>query len=131
MRKLVVGSSIFLILSGFVLSWNLVSMQSLVPLDEEDLFVSLLHIWVGFFFIVIFPMYAWDHIYTHRRRLRQFSWTLLSGSLQLLSGIGLVLTGIILLFYGDALELPTSLHYGLTFVLVVSILAHFWVPKNR
>ena len=93
MRRLVIASSCFLVVTGLILTW-----QDHLPIDEEDLFISLLHIWVGFFFIVIFPMYAIDHLNTHRRKLRKFSWTLLSGSLQLISGIGLVISGIIYFF---------------------------------
>ena len=100
-------------------------------MEEEDLFISLLHIWVGFFFIVIFPMYAIDHINGHRKRLRRFSWTLFSGLLQLIGGLGLIGSGIVLLLWGDELALPVLLHFGLTFVLVLGILAHHWIPKNR
>ena len=61
MRRLVIASSCFLVVTGLILTW-----QDHLTIDEEDLFISLLHIWVGFFFIVIFPMYAIDPVsYTH------------------------------------------------------------------
>ena len=126
MRRLVIASSCFLVVTGLILTW-----QDHLSIDEEDLFISLLHIWVGFFFIVIFPMYAFDHLNTHRRKLRKFSWTLLSGALQLISGIGLVISGIILLLWGDELELPVTVHYLLTFTLVAGLLAHWRIPKNK
>jgi len=67
MRRLVIASACFLIVTGLILTW-----QDSLPIDEEDLFISLLHIWVGFFFIVIFPMYAIDHLNAHRSRLTKF-----------------------------------------------------------
>ena len=72
-----------------------------------------------------------DHLNTHRRKLKKFSWTLLSGALQLISGIGLVISGIILLLWGDELELPVTVHYLLTFTLVAGLLAHWRIPKNK
>ena len=79
-----------------------------------------------------FSLYAWDHIFTHRKRLQTFSWITLSGLLQLLSGTFLIVTGIVILLYGaDAIELPVDLHYALTFALIAGLFLHFLVPKNR
>jgi len=126
MRRLVIASACFLIVTGLILTW-----QDSLHIDEEDLFISLLHIWVGFFFIVIFPMYAIDHLNTHRSRLTKFSWTLLSGSLQLISGIGLVISGLVLLLWGNELKLPVTVHYLLTFTLIAGLIAHWRIPKNK
>ena len=51
--------------------------------------------------------------------------------MQLISGIGLVISGIILLLWGDELELPVAVHYLLTFTLVAGLLAHWRIPKNK
>jgi hypothetical protein len=126
MRRLVIASACFLVVTGLVLTW-----QDSLPIDEEDLFISLLHIWVGFLFIVIFPMYAIDHLNTHRSRLGKFSWTLLSGSLQLISGIGLVISGLVILLWGNELKIPVTVHYLLTFTLSAGLIAHWRIPKNK
>ena len=66
MRKLVVGSGLFLVISGLILHY----------VAEWETFtgwsaISTLHIWAGIVFVVIFPMYAWDHIRTNRRRFEK------------------------------------------------------------
>jgi hypothetical protein len=76
-------------------------------------------------------MYAIDHLKTHRKRLRKFSWTLISGSLQLFSGIGLVISGIIMLLWGSELRLPALIHYLLTFTIIAGLVAHWCIPKNK
>ena len=53
-------SDYFRIITSFP-EWNL-------WFEYEELLV-LFHIWLGLF-AVIFPMYAWDHICTHRHRLK-------------------------------------------------------------
>ena len=92
---------------------------------KESSATSLLHIWAGVFFIVIFPMYAWDHIRGHADRLRNLTLVMASGILQFFTGLGLIISGIILLLYGaDALDLPREIHLALTFVLAVSLIMH-------
>ena len=96
MRKLVVLICVFLIISGLLLSfpeWNL-------WLEYQELLV-LFHIWLGFFFMVVFPMYAWDHIRTHQQRLKTISLISLTGGVQFLTGIGLIFSGLILMLYGS------------------------------
>ncbi|MBF0287865.1 MAG: hypothetical protein HQM14_08605 [SAR324 cluster bacterium] len=80
--------------------------------------------------MVIFPMYAWDHIQTHRNHLQHVSWISSSGVLQLFSGLGLIGSGIVLLLYGsNKLMLSTEVHFILTFVLTGSLIAHFLIKK--
>lgn len=124
MRKLVIWSCLLLTGSGLFLTaahfWEW----------ERFTAVALGHIWLGFFFIVIFPMYSWDHIRGHASRLREGSWLTLSGILQLASGLGLILTGLILLLWGaDSFDLPRELHIGLTVLLSLALLTHFRAPK--
>jgi hypothetical protein len=124
MRKLVIASSLGLILSGVVLTgmewWEW----------ERQTAIALGHMWVGFFFIVIFPMYSWDHIQGHSYRLREWSWVMVSGMLQLISGLGLILTGVILWLWGrEAFELPRTLHIGLTLVISAALLIHYRARK--
>ena len=110
MRKLVVLICIFLIISGLLLSfpeWNL-------WFEHEELLV-LFHIWLGLFFMVIFPMYAWDHIRTHRHRLKSLTPVSFTGGSQLMAGIGLILSGLILLLYSPGgLRLASDSHEILT-----------------
>ena len=92
---------------------------------EESTAVSLLHIWAGIFFIVIFPLYSWDHIKGHSDRLRKISLVTATGVLQFFAGMGLSISGIPLLLYSaDVLEFPRYIHLILTFVLALSLILH-------
>ena len=120
MRKLVVLSCVFLILSGIMLAY-----PEIFPWAEESTAVSLLHIWAGIFFIVIFPLYSWDHIKGHSDRLRKISLVTATGVLQFFAGMGLIFSGIPLLLYSaDVLEFPRDIHLILTFVLALSLILH-------
>ena len=120
MRKLVVLSCVFLTLSGIMLAY-----PEIFPWAEESTAVSLLHIWAGIFFIVIFPLYSWDHIKGHSDRLRKISLVTATGVLQFFAGMGLIISGIPLLLYSaDVLEFPRDIHLILTFVLALSLILH-------
>ena len=120
MRKLVVLSCVFLILSGIILTY-----PEIFPWAEESTAVSLLHIWGGIFFIVIFPLYSWDHIKGHSERLRKISLVTATGLVQFFAGMGLIISGIPLLLYSaDVLEFPRYIHLILTFVLALSLILH-------
>ena len=120
MRKLVVLSCVFLIVSGIMLSY-----PEIFPWVEESTAVSLLHIWAGIFFIVIFPLYSWDHIKGHSDRLRKISLVASTGVIQFFAGIGLIISGIPLLLYSaDVLEFPLYIHLVLTFVFAISLILH-------
>jgi hypothetical protein len=125
LRKLIVLSCVFLILSGILLAYPM-----LFPWAEESSATSLLHIWAGFFFLVIFPMYSWDHIRGHAKRLQKLSLVTASGIIQFCSGLGLIVSGIPLLLYGtDVLDFPREIHLGLTFVLTASLVLHKFSRK--
>ncbi|MED5241912.1 MAG: hypothetical protein VYA66_08240, partial [SAR324 cluster bacterium] len=102
----------------------------LFPWDEKSSATYLLHIWVGFFFMVIFPMYSWDHIRGHAKRLKKPSLVTASGIVQFFSGLGLIFTGIPILLYGtDVLELLSGMHLGFTFVLSGVFVLHKFSRK--
>ena len=104
--------------------------SELFPWGKESSATSLLHIWAGLFFLVIFPMYVWDHIGGHADRLRDFTLVTASGILQFFTGLGLIISGIILLLYDEyALDLPREIHLVLNFVLVVSLIMHKFSRK--
>ena len=120
MRKLIVLSCVFLIISGILLAY-----PEKFPWAEESTAVSLLHIWAGIFFIVIFPLYSWDHIKGHSDRLKKISLVAATGVLQFFAGMGLIISGIPLLLYSaDVLEFPRYIHLILTFVLALSLILH-------
>ena len=120
MRKLVVLSCVFLILSGILLAY-----PDFFPWAEESTALSLLHIWAGIFFIVIFPLYSWDHIRRHSDHLRKISLVASTGVIQFFAGMGLIISGIPLLLYSaDVLEFPRYIHLILTFVLAISLILH-------
>lgn len=120
LRKLVVLSSVFLIFSGMVLAY-----PKLFPWAEESSAILLLHIWTGLFFLVIFPIYSWDHIKGHAKHLRKLSFVTFSGTLQFLTGLGLIISGIpLLIFDNNSFELPMKIHLVLTFILAMSLILH-------
>ena len=100
------------------------------PWAEESSATSLLHIWAGFFFLVIFPMYSWNHIRGHKDRLGERSLVTASGIIQFFTGLGLIISGIPLLLYGaDVLDFPREIHLLLTFVLAGSLILHKFSKK--
>ena len=125
MRKLVVISSVFLIFSGIVLAY-----PRLFPWAEESSAFFLLHLWTGLFFLVIFPIYSWDHIKGHANRLRELSLLTFSGIIQLIAGFVFIITWIALLIFDiEAFELPRIIHLVLTFILGVSLVLHKFSKK--
>ena len=125
MRRLVMISCVFLTLSG---GWLMAASEFLKV--ERSTMVAVLHIWAGFFFLVIFPMYSLDHIKAHAYRLRSWSWVAASGIVQLVAGIGLILSGVLLWLYGvETLSLSREVHILLTVVLAGSLLTHFRAQK--
>lgn len=127
MRTLVLIVTAFLTLTGVSLVWVFTSSYQ----DEGQRWVSLGHIWGGLFFMVIFPMYAWDHVTTNRRWLLRLRLVSASGWFQLLSGGVLILTGMVLLLYGQqAWATLRQAHHWLTYPLAASILLHFAAKKT-
>ena len=103
----------------------MLSYPEIFPWAEESTAVSLLHIWAGIFFVVIFPLYSWDHIKGHSDRLRKISLVTATGVIQFFAGIGLIISGIPLLLYStDVLEFPRYIHLILTFILAISLILH-------
>ena len=103
----------------------MIAYPEIFPWAEESTAISLLHIWAGIFFVVIFPLYSWDHIKGHSDRFRKVSLVTATGVLQFISGMGLIISGIPLLLYSeDVLEFPLDIHLILTFVLALSLILH-------
>ncbi|MDH4248165.1 MAG: hypothetical protein OEW39_10135 [Deltaproteobacteria bacterium] len=128
MRKILLALLLLLTLSGGAI----VGARILdIPLPGRKL-NSLLHIYGGLFFLVIFPLYAWDHVRANRHWLSRIAGVTLSGSLQLVSALVLLLTGLILLLYGEhAWDASRTLHDWLTPILAFSLALHYLSPKRQ
>ena len=127
MRKIVLLLTVVLALSGLVLVW-------FEPLEWDAAlrkWFSLVHIWVGVFYLVIFTMYAWDHVSANRHWLRIMAMVTVTGVTQTLSAVLIMLTGIVLLLYGDAAgSTLRGLHHWFSYALVGSIALHFLSRKS-
>ena len=127
MRKIVISLAAGLVLTGLAL----VFAPGLgLPLRDAP-WVSLLHIWGGWFFAVTFPLYAVDHISQHRRWLRRAAPLTLSGSLQAISALVLILSGALLFLYAEqAWATLRAWHHWWTYPLAGALLVHFISPKR-
>lgn len=93
--------------------------------------LSLGHIWGGLLFLVIFPMYAWDHVRANRAWLRVLAGVTASGLTQLTAGVLLAVTGLVLLAYGEAAwTLLRDGHHWLTYLLLAALVGHYLSPKG-
>ena len=136
MRKIVVAMTVLLTLSGLLLTFG-------GPIGLEIgagngtgkgivKWLSIAHIWGGLLFLVIFPLYAWDHISTNRAMLRRFVPLTLSGVIQTTSAVALILTGVVLFLYGAQAWLALrQWHHWLTYPLAGALTLHFLLPKGR
>ena len=127
MRKIVIGLVALLTATGL-----LVGFQAALGLPGGLIrALSLLHIWGGVFFMVMFPLYAWDHIGHNRRWLRVAGGVTGSGVSQTVAAVLLIGSGALLLLYGvEAWPTARRLHHWLTYPLVAALLLHFLSPKR-
>ena len=127
MRKIVLLLTVLLTLSGLVLAW-------FAPLELDPAlrkWISLLHIWVGVLFLVVFTMYAWDHISANRHWLRIAALVTATGVTQTFSAVVIILTGIVLLLYGNVAGATLrGLHHWFSYALAASIALHFFSRKS-
>ncbi len=127
MRNIVVGMTIVLSLSGLALWFG-------APGDRGVGWakaVSLAHIWIGSFFLVLFPLYAWDHVSHNRAWLRRFAGVTVSGVVQGLAAVLLVVSGAVLLLYGNQVWVTLrAAHYYLTYPLAAALGVHYLSRKT-
>lgn len=127
MRTVVVALTAVLALSGLGLTW---AGAALADAGWRHA-LSLLHIWAGVFFLVAFPLYAWDHVRTNRHWLARLHGVSASGATQLAAAVLLILTGLVLLAYAQAhLPVLRGLHHWLTYVLAAALAVHYLSPKD-
>jgi hypothetical protein len=126
-RKIVIGLIVLLSISGLLVGYG---GALRLPRDVTRP-LSLVHDWAGLMFLVMFPLYAWDHIRLNRRWLTVPRLVTVSGALQALAGALLMLSGLVLLAYGVATwGFARSTHLWLTWFIAASVLLHYWAPKN-
>ena len=127
MRRIVIVLVVLLSVTGLLVGFG-------GPLGlNRDLarFLSLVHTWGGLLFLVMFPLYAWDHIRANRRWLTALRLTTASGVLQSVSAALLMLSGLVLIAYGvQAWAFARSLHHWLTYAICVSVLLHYFARKD-
>ena len=127
MRKIVVGMVIVLTASGLLVGFGGPLGLGVGPVK----WLSIGHIWIGIFFLVLFPLYAWDHIKANRAWLRKWSGVTLTGTVQTLSAVLLILTGVVLYVYGvQTWPQVRQWHHWLTYPLVVAVATHYLLPKG-
>jgi len=127
MRKLVITATLLLALSGLLLTF------ARLPGTQAGArkAVALAHIWLGVAYLVVFPLYAWDHIRTNRRWLTVLRGLTVSGLTQLAGGTVALATGLVLLAYGGAfLRGVRDLHLWATYPLLAALVWHWFSPKQ-
>lgn len=127
MRKIIVNLVVLLTMTGL-----LVRFDAYVGLGAATMnLLSLVHYWGGLLFLVMFPLYAWDHIGANRHWLTRARLTTASGMLQTASAVLLMLTGLVLMAYGtQAWQFARDLHHWLTYPLAASVLVHSYARKD-
>ena len=140
MRKIVVAMTVLLTCTGLLLAFGgVIGLEIGVGNGTGNgtgkgivKWLSIAHIWGGLLFLVIFPLYAWDHISTNRAMLRRFVPLTLSGVIQTTSAVALILTGVVLFLYGAQAWLALrQWHHWLTYPLAGALMLHFLLPKGR
>lgn len=127
MRKLVVLATLLLAATGLLVTFAHLT----DPIAGLQKAVVLAHIWVGVAYLVIFPLYAWDHVSANRRWLKVFRSLTVSGVVQLASGIVALLTGLVLLAYGGAfLRGLRDVHHWVTYPILAALVWHVVSPKR-
>ena len=127
MRKIV------LILTGLLAATGLL-LTFYAPLELDPgrrKYFSLLHIWGGFFFLAAFSLYAWDHISRNRHWLKIAAQVTFTGVAQTTAAMVLIVTGVVLMLYGNvAWEALRGVHHWLTYLLLGSLVLHFFSRKG-
>ena len=126
MRRIVIVLSAVLAVTGLLLGFG----GPLGLVRDVTRALSLAHYWLGLLFLVMFPLYAWDHIRANRHWLTALRLVTLSGALQTLAAALLMLSGVVLIVYvREAWPAVRSLHHALTYVLAASVGVHYLARK--
>ena len=126
MRRIVIVLAAVLTVTGLLLGFG----GPLGLVRDVTRALSLAHYWLGLLFLVMFPLYAWDHIRANRHWLTALRLVTLSGALQTLAAALLMLSGVVLIVYvREAWPAVRSLHHWITYVLAASVLIHYLARK--
>ena len=127
MRKILLALIAALTLSGMPIAYGWIAAAR----GGWEKASVLLHIWGGVFFLVIFPLYAWDHVRANRRWLARLRGMTVSGAVQLAAGALLALSGALLLLYGEQVwRALREFHHWVGYPLLLALAAHFLSPKK-
>ncbi|HEX7929188.1 MAG TPA: hypothetical protein VF678_16450 [bacterium] len=127
MRKILLALIALLTVTGLPLAFGWIAASH----GGWEKAVVLVHIWGGVGFIVVFPLYAWDHIRTNRHWLERTAGVTASGLGQLTVGVLLILSGVLLLAYGSQVwQALRDFHHAFTYFLLVALAGHFLSPKR-
>ena len=127
MRKIVLALIAVLTVTGLPIAYGWIASAH----GGWEKITVLAHIWAGVFFLVAFPLYAWDHIGTNRRWLRRVAGVTASGLVQGTAGALLILSGVLLLLYGEQVWLALrGFHHWVTYLLLLALAAHYLSPKR-
>lgn len=132
MRKIVVSLFLLLTVTGLPIAFQGVVFGEGSPVGEgTQRFLSLVHYWGGLMFLVMFPLYAWDHIGGHLRWLRRARLVTFSGGLQTVAAGLLMLSGLVIIAYGEqAWQFARDLHHWLTYPMAASVGLHYLADKR-
>ncbi len=122
MKRLLQALTLLLTLSGFALTpW---------VLEGNDL-LTWGHLILGFFYSVIFLLFCYDHLSQHQALLKTGHRRNLTGSLQVVLGLTLLLSGFVLYLYGSKRISPISeIHLGATLLFFIALSVHFKSPPQ-
>ena len=127
MRGIVVSLVAFLTASGLLVAFA----ARLGLAAWHTRLLSLAHYWGGLLFLVVFSLYAWDHIRANRHWLRVLAPVSGSGVVQTLSAVLLIVSGLVLMAYGvNTWQVARWLHHGLTYLLAAALVLHYFSPKQ-
>lgn len=127
MHAPIVGLIVLLIVSGLAAH---IGREERWPQNWIRL-IALVHMWGGLFMLIAFPLYLWEHLRTNRAWLKRVRLRSLSGWVQGFSAAGLIITGTILLAYGEETwQNIKHIHYVLSFVFVLALLIHRLSPRR-
>ena len=120
MKRILQASTLLLAISGAALTpW---------VLEGNDL-LTWGHLILGFFYSVVFLLFCYDHVTQHQALLKTGHPRNLTGTLQIVFGIVLLLSGFVLYLYGSQRMSPVSeIHLGATLLFFAALSIHFKSP---
>ncbi|MCP4296159.1 MAG: hypothetical protein GY786_11170 [Proteobacteria bacterium] len=118
MKKIIKFSTLILIVSGLSLS---------PILYQNNEVLTGIHIILGFIYTVLFLLFSFDHISTHKESLPQIGLKNAAGLMQVSLGLIILFSGFVLYLFGSLPMTPwTEIHLIATVIYLVSTGTHFF-----